>query len=46
MNNYIILFFIIIFFIIIFYLINKYIFSIYYEIDNFTDKYIEDFINN
>ena len=45
MNNYIILFFIILFFIIGFYIINKYIISMYNKVDNFANKYIEDFIN-
>ena len=46
MYNYIILFLIIVFFIICFYLMNKYIISMYNKVDNFTNKYIEDFINN
>jgi len=46
MNNYIILFFIFIFLIIIFFVINKYIISMYNKVDNFANKYIEDFINN
>jgi hypothetical protein len=45
MDNYIILIFLIIFFIIIFYVINKYILKLYYNVDNFANKYIEDFIN-
>lgn len=45
MNNYIILFFIFIFLIVIFFIINKYIISMYNKVDNFTNKYIEDFIN-
>jgi len=45
MNNYIILFLIFIFLIIIFFIINKYIISMYSKVDNFANRYIEDFIN-
>jgi hypothetical protein len=45
MNTSIIIFFISIFLIIIFFIINKYINSIYHTVDNFTNEYIEDFIN-
>jgi len=44
MNNFII-FLIFIFLIIIFFIINKYVISMYNKVDNFANKYIEDFIN-
>jgi hypothetical protein len=46
MNKNIILFLIFFFLIIIiFFIINKYIISMYNKVDNFANKYIEDFIN-
>jgi predicted Holliday junction resolvase-like endonuclease len=46
MKNYIILLIIILILICILYIINNYIFLIYHKVDNLTNKYIENFINN